>query len=150
SYAAIAVDPADPNRCWIASHAGLWRREATAPRFRREPIPPPAPPPVAPAFGACVTDVVLLPSWNPARPHTYRLYAAIAGMGIFRGVFDPAANPTMQWDPILAGGLPAPSIAPALNFDRVRIAACASLPNHVYAVFEDPNDNSILSIMRST
>jgi len=148
SYAAIAVDPQNENRCWIASHTGLWRREPVAPRFRPEPIPT-NPPPVAPRLGACVSDVILVENWNPDRRATYRIFAAVAGTGIFRGVFDPNPAPTMTWDPILAGNLPAPGALGALPYDRIRIAACKSFPNHLYAVFENAGDHSILNIFRS-
>ncbi len=37
-YARIVVDPRDPERCWIASNSGLWRREA-GPVFLPEPLP---------------------------------------------------------------------------------------------------------------
>ena len=149
SYAAIAVDPHQPDRCWIASHTGLWRREPVAPRFRREPIPAPAPQPVAPRLGACVSDVVLVENWDQNQPTTYRLFAAVAGVGIFRGVFTPGPAPGMAWDPILTGGLPAAGGLPAVVFDRIRLAVCKAYPNHVYAVLENRADHSILSIFHS-
>jgi hypothetical protein len=149
SYAAIAVDPQVPDRCWIASHTGLWRREATAPRFRQEVLSAP-PLPGPPALGACVTDVIVVENWDPNRPTTYRIYAAVAGTGIFRGVFSPTPAPATVWDPILTGGLPAPGALGAMPYDRIRVAACQSFPNHVYALYEDASDNSILSVFRST
>lgn len=145
-YAAIAVDPDNAERCWIASPSGLWRREPEAPRFRREPVPDDPPP--FPRFGAHVSDVVLSQRWNEARPSTYRLFAAVAGVGIYRGVFDPSERST-DWDARLGGGLPEPGSASGASFDRVRLAVCRSFPDHVYAVFASAEDQSVLAVYRS-
>ena len=154
-FSRIVCDPGTTGRCWIASDTGLWRREpgvgAAPPSFAREPVP--APPPVLPALpaapaippsarpaGAGITDIAVTPNPDPKRPGTWRLFAAVGAQGIYRGVFDPAATPPATvWEPApLGGGLPAPgSVAGGLTHDRIRVAACASQPQHLYAVFED-------------
>ncbi len=145
-YAAIVVDPEDAERCWVASTTGLWRREPQAPRFRREPVPDDPPP--WPRYGAHVSDVVLLERWNDERPSTYRLFAAVAGVGIYRGVFDPSEGGT-TWSSRLEGGLPEAGSASDASYDRIRLAACRSFPDHVYAVFASSADQSIVAVYRS-
>jgi hypothetical protein len=82
-YSRIAVDPRNPERCWIASSSGLWRREA-GPVFHREPVPNPLP--AAGRLGIAATDVLLVTDWNPSRgpndPDTYRIYVAIGAVGM--------------------------------------------------------------------
>lgn len=155
SYARIVVDPATEARCWIASHTGLWRREAAA-NFIREPLPS-APAPAAPALGACVTDVALVPDFDSTRPKAHRLFAALAGVGIFRGVFTPNPVPTTVWEPRLTNGLPTvvPTLNPSpgrnfLSFDRIKLAVCESFPNHLYAVYEDGNNHDIFNVYHSS
>ena len=149
SYARIAVDPTNHERCWIACHTGLWRREA-GPNFIREPIPN-NPAPVAPAVGAVVSDVILVPDWDPQRPNTLRVYAAVATVGVFRGVFDRdnAAAGTV-WDPMLTDNLPLPSAPGAITWDRIRLGYCRFQPRHVYAVAQDPAADAILGVYHST
>jgi hypothetical protein len=149
SYAAIAVDPRDAERCWLASHTGLWRREPDAPRFRREPIPIAEPLPLAPSLGACVSDVLLVEHWSTQRPTSYRLFAAVAGVGVFRGVFEPETRVT-RWEPRLTAGLPEPGSAAALAYDRIRLAGCQSSPGHLYAVFANSTDQTILGVFHSS
>ncbi len=154
SYSRIVVDPRDHDRCWIASHRGLWRREA-GPAFVREALPPPpAAVPNNPSPGACCTDVVLVENWDANRPNTYRLYAALGSVGIFRREFTAPPAPATNWEPLTAG-LPAANAPGALTFDRVRLAVCASFPNHVYAVMEDAanqqaNAFTILGVFHSS
>lgn len=158
-YSRIVCDPQNARRCWLAGDTGLWRREqptALSPvQFIRELVPVPTPPipalPAAPPppalppvpsvlrpFGVGITDIALAANPDPLRPHTYRLYAAVGGQGIYRGVFDPA-GPATVWEPApLAGGLPAPGPAAGpLTHDRIRIAVCQSQPQHLYAIFEN-------------
>lgn len=175
-YARIVCDPGSARRCWIASDTGLWRRDqanAAAPvLFVREPVPlplpvtpalPVAPPPpllppvpsVARPFGAGCSDVVLLPHPDPARKGVHRLYVAVCGQGIYRGVFDANVGaPATVWEAVpLAGGLPAPGSAAGLTHDRIRIAACQSQPQHLYAIFEtgsnSPNARQVLDVFYS-
>ena len=137
SYARIADDPGSADRCWLASKTGLWRREA-GPVFHREPVPPGAPnPPLAPALGAACTDVLAAAGWDKDHPKRVRLFAAFGALGIFRGVFDPdVAGSDARWDPMLAGGLPAPSTPAGITWDRIRLALCGAQPDHVYALAE--------------
>jgi len=140
----IAVDPGNRERCWIASSSGLWRREPGAgvgqpPVFNREPVPTGGMPAVS-TLGSVASDVLLVTGWDPAHPTVYRLYAAIAGLGIFRGTFDPAnAAAGTTWEAtILANGLPAPSSAAAgLKWDQIRLAVCRNQPRHLYAIADD-------------
>ncbi len=139
SFARIVVDPRNHDRCWMATHRGLFRRERGPAFFREAVPPPPAALPNAPAPGACVTDVVLAENWSsdPNQANTYRIYAALGSVGIFRGVFTPNPAPNIVWDPMLTNGLPVPNAPGAPTIDRIRLAVCASFPNHVYAVMED-------------
>ena len=148
SFGRIAVDPRDAERCWMATHTGLWRRER-GPVFRREPVP--AGPPAPPALGSAATDVIAIDGWNQSRPDLVRLYAAFGGQGIYRGVFDRnAAGLNTAWDPILSTGLPAPCAPGAMTWDRIRLAVCASQPNHVYAVAENAGNATVLSVYHSS
>ena len=130
SYARIVVDPRTPGRCWIASQTGLWRREPGPPlTFVPEGLP---------AGSAPVTDVIVIENWNADRPATYRILAAVAGVGIYRGVWDPNGAPaSTTWDPVLAVDAALPP------FDRVRLAFCAAYPDHIYAVFGSPNAGNL-------
>jgi hypothetical protein len=129
SFYRIAVDPTNAERCWLATPTGLWRREAGA-VYTREPVTTPLP--VAPSFGAEVTDVVLSDNGDGS----LRVLAAVAGFGIYRGRFTAAsAASATRWER-LSRGLPDPSSIGSASFDRITIAACASQSNHVYAVFE--------------
>ena len=137
SVARIAVDPRDADRCWVATHTGLWRRERSAAgvSFRREPVPPGMP--ALGVLGSAATDVVAHDGFDPAHPERVRLFVAIGGVGIFRGVFDrsdPALN--VAWDPMLTDQLPLPCAPAAMTWDRIRLGVCASQPDHVYAVAE--------------
>lgn len=150
SFARIVVDPIEPERCWMATHNGLWRRDP-GPGYIQEQVngAPPAPP----ALGAAVTDVLIVPDWNPARPRTLRLYAAIGAIGIFRGVFDrDAATPATAttWEAMLTVGLPLPSATGAMTWDRIRLGVCRSQPQHVYAIAEKSSDNSVLAAYYSS
>jgi hypothetical protein len=106
-----------------------------------------SPPPVAPALGACVSDVVAGRAWDQNQPTTYRLFAAVAGIGIFRGVFTPARRRDgVGSDPHrrlacrrVAGGRLRPHPPRRLQ----------AYPNHVYAVLGNRADHSILSIFHS-
>lgn len=140
----IAVDPGNRERCWIASSSGLWRREPGAgpgqpPVFKREAVPP-GPTPAPARLGSVASDVLLVTGWDVDRPKVYRLYAAIAGMGIYRGTFDAgnAAAGTV-WEPaILATGLPVPSsVGGGVTWDQIRLAVCLSQPRHLYAIADD-------------
>ena len=133
AYARIVDDPSSADRCWIASQTGLWRREA-GPVFRREPVPPGTP--AAPALGAACTDVLAVAGWDPDRKQRLRLFAAFGALGVFRGLFDPGAGGDARWDPILGGGLPAPSTADGITWDRIRLALCEQQPDHVYVLAE--------------
>jgi photosystem II stability/assembly factor-like uncharacterized protein len=140
----IAVDPGNRERCWIASSSGLWRREPGAgpgqpPVFNREPLPPGALP-AASTLGSVASDVLLVSGWNAAQPTLYRVYAAIAGLGIYRGTFDPGnAAAGTTWEPApLANGLPGPSSAAGgLTWDQIRLTVCRSQPRHLYAIADD-------------
>jgi hypothetical protein len=158
-YARIVCDPNCEGRCWIASDTGLWRREPGVapnpplpPTFVKEPVPTgapavmpalPAPPALAPQtrpFGTNCCDVLVTPNTAPAAlPGTYRIFAAFNAMGIFRGVYNPATGVTV-WEaaPLSGGGvLPARSTpAGGTTHDRIRLCACKSQPQHVYAIFE--------------
>jgi hypothetical protein len=149
SFARIVVDPADAQRCWIASHTGLWRREA-GPVFHNENPTQAGAAPVAPALGASVSDVIVIPNWNPQRPRTWRILAAVAAVGIFRGVFD-SANPGAGtvWEPMLTDNLPLPSAPGAITWDRIRLGHCANQPQHVYAIAEDPANDVVLGVWHS-
>ena len=148
SFARLAVDPRDAERCWMATHTGLWRREA-GPAFRREPVP--AAMPAAPALGAAATDVLAHTGWHPDRPDLVRLYAAIGGQGIYRGVFDRnAVGLNTVWEPILSVGLPAPCTPLALTWDRIRLALCSGQPDHVYAIAENATSGAVLSVYHSS
>ncbi len=157
-YSGIVVDPAASGRCWIASGSGLWRREPGPPvSFVREPVPVPQPVlanPAAAPLGAVASDVVL--ASNPARPGTYRLHVAFSALGIFRGVYDPAAGGNVTWEAVpLSGGLPAPSSAAGMTHDRIRLAVCRSFPDHVYAVIENglsianPDPRAVIDVFHS-
>lgn len=173
-YARVVCDPATEGRCWIASDTGLWRRELgqapnppLPPTFVLEAVPPgaaampalPAPPArPAPnrAFGVNCCDVLVTPNTDPAQPGTYRIFAAFNAMGIFRGVCNPATGVTV-WEaaPLSGGGvLPALSTpAGGTTHDRIRLAACKSQPNHVYALFESGTnpgpDDTVLDVFYS-
>jgi hypothetical protein len=148
SFARIAVDPSDAERCWMATHTGLWRREA-GPVFHREPVP--AAMPAAPALGAAATDVIVVQGWDPDRPKLLRLYAAIGGQGIYRGVFnrDLPGSDTV-WEPILGVGLPAPCTPVALTWDRIRLTVCSNQPDHLYAIAENANNGAVLAVYHSS
>ncbi len=151
-FARIVVDPADPQRCWIASGSGLWRREAGA-VFHPEPVIVPAPP--ASTLGTVATDVLLVPHWNRNRgandPNPHRLYVAIGGVGIFRGQFDPARpGAGTVWEPMLNNGLPVPSTTALLTWDQIRLAVCSSNPQHLYAIAEDAATQNVLGIFHSS
>ena len=156
SCARIAVDPNDADRCWFATHTGLWRRELVAgvPTYVREPLPPGGTP-AAPAQGAAVTDVVAISGYDAARPRLVRVYAALGSVGIFRGTLDAsaphpgAAYPSVVWDPMLSNNLPAVSSAAAPTWDRIRLAVCRSQPNHVYATAEAAIGSTVLGIWHS-
>jgi len=138
NYARIAVDPHSPDRCWIASESGLWRRENSAANgFKREPIPVPQPPPGT--LGCAISDVILVENWDPQHPGLYRIYAAVSGFEIYRGVFDTTAPAAGTAWTKLTNNLPARSTAAAKTIDRIRLASCRSQPNHIYAAFEDIN-----------
>lgn len=157
-YSRIVADPNVSGRLWIASDSGLWRREPAG-TFHREPVPNPAP--VAAVLqgapvGAAVTDIVLVENPNPAQPRTYLLYAAVAAVGIFRGLYTRAAAGDVVWEPApLANGLPAVSTPALQTHDRIRIAACKSFLNHLYAVFENglpafgPDQRAVLNVFHS-
>lgn len=164
-YARIVCDPATEGRCWIASDTGLWRREPGVapnpplpPTFVKEPVPTGAPAalpalPAAPAlpaptrpFGVNCSDVLVTRNTDPARPNTYRILAAFSALGIYRGVYDPASGNTVwEANPLGTGGgvLPAAgrhatALAPAaMTHDRIKLAACRSQPDHVYAIIEN-------------
>lgn len=149
-FARIVVDPKDPQRCWIASHTGLWRREA-GPVFHNENPTQAGVAPVAPNVGACVSDVIVVPHWNAQRPRTYRVFAAVAAVGIYRGVFDlDNAAAGTQWEPLLADpNLPVASAPGAVTWDRIGLAFCAGQPQHVYAIAEDPANDVVLGVWHS-
>jgi hypothetical protein len=136
SFFRIVVDPNDAtaDRCWIACHTGLWRRD-TGPSYTREPVNPPLP--VAPALGACATDVAVTDNGDGS----YRVLAAIAGVGIFRGRFTAAPLPSTAWEPRLTRGLPDPITVGSRTFDRTSLAVCKSQPNHVYALMETGDES---------
>jgi hypothetical protein len=131
TYARIVVDPsAAGGRCWIASEAGLWRREP-GPRLKY----------VAESQLAAgrVTDVVVIPDADPAAT-TRRLIAGVAGVGVFRGTYRPG-DAVANWDKVLD--------LPADANDRIRLAYCAGYPNHIYAVVGAADGNNVVGVYRS-
>jgi hypothetical protein len=142
SYARIVVDPANADRCWVASSHGLWRREVVGgvASYVHE---APTSGATLGAMGSAVSDVALVETGDPAKP--YRIYAAVAGIGIHRGHFTGAAT---VWDPLLEDGLPGPSTTSTIKIWRIRLAACRTNPAHVYAAIEDA-DGSILGLFHS-
>jgi hypothetical protein len=137
SFFRIAADPGNSNRCWLATPAGLWRREA-GPAFTRENMFAPAAAPAVGAIGAAVSDVVV----SPNADGSLRVLAAVMGVGIFRGRFTAVpAPPTTVWEARLEDGLPDPMTVGSRTFDRVSLAVCANQPNHVYAILETGDEN---------
>ena len=121
-YERIQVDPWVADRCWIACPQGLFRREAG---------------------GAITQDVIIGPTtqdasdvivdWGgrnlAAAPATYTVYAAIRTQGIYRNTYRTASHDYAgPWQKLSEG-------LGETNFNRVKIALCASRPQTLYAVF---------------
>jgi photosystem II stability/assembly factor-like uncharacterized protein len=132
-YWRIRIDPSEPRRIWVAATTGLWRFEPDG-SAHRELSPVAAPTQRGAAQGA--TDVVLAP--DPADPaNRLFLVAGISEQGLWRRIWDRRTpNDTggaLAWSRLTA--------APLDHIDkkigRARLALCAQLPDHVYAMFDD-------------
>jgi hypothetical protein len=160
-YSQIVVDPHNSGRCWIASNTGLWRREPGPPvSYVREPVPAPLPVVAntqALPLGATVTDIVLGEVRAADGSRRYRLLAGMAALGVFRGIYDPAAGGNAVWEAApLGNGLPPPStLVAGTTHDRIRLAVCRSFPDHVYALIENglqfasPDQRAVLNVFHS-
>ncbi len=143
-YERIVVDPVDPERCWIACHRGLWRREAGAVEFRQDVIDA-ATAPAAAAQNA--TDIAVDFGSDPASAATYTVYVALHSVGIFRATFNRA---TADYA-VPAGGQAWTHLSDGIDvatFNRIKIAVCRSQPSRLYAVFGLP-DRSASDVFRS-
>src|SRR2546425_1562984 len=128
-YSRIVVDPETASRFWAASPTGLWRFEPGV-GFVLEPVPVP----VAPGD---FTDVAVSYDVSEAAPppggtrNRLTIFAAVSGVGVFRGTFSRAsAPPATVW---AAAALAIP--APAATRFRIRLAICRQQPSIVYAAF---------------
>ena len=128
----ILVDPWDPERCWLATPRGLFRREAGPPvRFFTDTVQGTG---AAPAQD--VTDIAIDFGDRSAfaAPARFTVYAALRGTGLFRATFDRATQAYVAlpngslWAPLTNGiteGSP----------NRIKIALCERQPNILYAIF---------------
>jgi photosystem II stability/assembly factor-like uncharacterized protein len=134
----IAIDPWEPDRCWIAGPKGLWRREPGGSFSRDEVV----------GQDDDVTDVVIdfgdPRKAQPPESGTFTVYAALRGKGIFRAIFHRQSAKYAQgaWQKLTAG-------LPGLFFSRIKLALCWAHPEEVYAIFEVLSDNAS-RVYRST
>ena len=145
----ILVDPWEPRRLWVASPKGLWRGEPPGGAA------PPGAPPVftqdvvtgaGVAASQSASDIVIdfggrsaAHDFNPVTdlpPAQFTVYAAMRGAGIFRRTFDRAAAAyTGDWVK-LDGDIR------ERDFQRIKLALCATRPNFLYAVFGLPDESA--------
>lgn len=150
----IAVDPWEPRRIWVASPKGLWRGEpsgsAAAPPVFTQDVVTGTGAPVAAAQDA--SDVVIdfggrstARDFDPTAevpPAQFTVYVALRTVGIFRRTFDRAtAAYTGAWTKLDRG-------IDETNFNRIKLALCATRPNFLYAVFA-LSDNTSSRVYRS-
>lgn len=158
-YDRIEVDPWNADRCWIACHTGLWRREPTAgnaitqDRINATTFP---------AGGTQnVTDIAIHfgTRTDAAAPATFTVYAAVSKAvtlpdgtktsRIVRATFNTATNAydpvpgsppapnEVFWEDLTPGGIPVPAPEGASSVAetaRVKIALCRNEPSNLYAV----------------
>ena len=129
----ILVDPWDPERCWIATPRGLFRREAGPPIAISQDT-------VTGTGAAPTQDVtdIAIDFGNrsaAAAPPQFTVYAALRGTGLFRATFNRATKAYVAlpdgsfWKPLTDG---INEVAP----QRIKIALCERHPSILYAIFE--------------
>lgn len=126
TYGAIAVDPDNADRCWIAADTGLWRREA-GPAFSQDlPV----------GLGPVVSDVVVVR--DPAQATRLLLYVAVSGDGVYSASYTAAGG--FVWGARLATN------AAVGAMRRIRLAVCTRRPQRIYALMENAAGNAYLPL----
>lgn len=126
TYGAIAVDPDNAERCWIAGDTGLWRREV-GPIFLQD---------LPGGLGPVVTDVVAVR--DPAQRTRLLLYVGVSGDGVYSASFTAAGG--FVWGARLA------TTAAAGTMRRIRLAVCTRRPQRIYALMENAAGNAYLPL----
>ena len=121
SFYAIAVDPTDPQRVYVATNLGLHRSTDGGSTWVQMTNGLPT---ISTSIIAA-TDVVI----DPSTPAT--VYVAFWGDGIYRTTNGGAGNPS--WTKLTTG-------LPTSNISRISLGVSASSPDKVYALMADAAD----------